>query len=282
MRTLAGTTVLITGAASGIGRELALEAARRGARIVVADLDEVGAEATAVLVRKAGGRALHAGVDVTSESQVRALHRRLSDEGIEIDVLINNAGVVHGGAFLDVPLAHHEATYRVNTLGVLTMTHVFLPGLLSRPDAHLVFLASASSLVGLPFGSTYASTKWAVLGLAESLRLELREIGRTHVHVTAVCPSFVSTGMFDGVTAPRLTRPLAPSRLARMAIDAVLADRPVLLTPWLVRVTPLLRGALPLAAFDALARLFGVTKSMEHWKGRRLRQKTGDRRQETE
>lgn len=111
MRTLAGTTVLITGAASGIGRELALEAARRGARIVVADLDEVGAEATAVLVRKAGGRALHAGVDVTSESQVRALHRRLSDEGIEIDVLINNAGVVHGGAFLDVPLAHHEATY---------------------------------------------------------------------------------------------------------------------------------------------------------------------------
>lgn len=268
MRTLAGTTVLITGAASGIGRALALEAARRGARIVVADLDEAGAEATAGLVRDAGGRALHAGVDVTSESQVRTLHRRLADEGIEIDVLVNNAGVVHGGAFLDVPLPHHQATYHVNTLGVLTMTHVFLPGLLSRPDAHLVFLASASSLVGLPFGSTYASTKWAVLGLAESLRLELRELGRTHVHVTTICPSFVSTGMFDGVIAPLLTRPLAPSRLARMAIDAVLADKPLVLTPWLVRITPLLRGVLPLAVFDALARLFGVTRSMGQWKGR--------------
>jgi short-subunit dehydrogenase len=280
MRTLAGKTVLITGAGSGIGRDIALESARRGARVVATDLNEPGAGATADMVRAAAGRAIAYGVDVTSHEQVRDLCRRLTDDGVDVDVLVNNAGVVHGGAFLDVPLERHLATYRVNTLGVVTVTHALLPSLLLRPEAHLVFLASAAGFVGLPYGSTYASSKWSVIGLAESIRLELAEQGHTHVRVTTICPSFVTTGMFDGVAALRLTRPLAAPKLARMVVRAILTNRPYVLTPWLVRLTPFLRGALPLFASDALARLFGVTRSMESWKGRI--QETGDRRQETD
>lgn len=280
MRTLAGKTVLITGAGSGIGRDLARESARHGARVVATDVNEPAAVATADLVRAAGGRAVAYGVDVTSEEQVSTLRRRLTDDGVEVDVLVNNAGVVHGGAFVDVPLERHMATYRVNTLGVLTVTHALLPLLLVRPDAHLVFLASAAGFIGLPYGSTYASSKWSVIGLAESIRLELAEQGHSHVGVTIVCPSFVSTGMFDGVSTLRLTRRLSAPALARMVVRAILENRPYVLTPWLVRLTPFLRGALPLALSDALARLFGATRSMESWKGRG--QNTGDRSQETE
>ncbi len=281
MRTLAGKTVLITGAGSGIGREIALESARHDAFVVAADLNEAGAAGTADMVRAAGGRSVACEVDVASDAQVRALCRRLADDGVEVDVLVNNAGVVHGGAFLDVPLERHLATYRVNTLGVLTVTHALLPAMLARPDAHLVFLASAAGFVGLPYGSTYASSKWSVIGLAESLRLELAEQGHRHVHVTTICPSFVTTGMFDGVAALWLTRPLPAPKLARMVVRAILTNRPYVLTPWLVRITPFLRGALPLFVSDALARLFGVTRSMGSWRGRI--QKTGDRIQnETE
>lgn len=78
----------------------------------------------------------------------------------------------------------------------------------------------------------------------------------------------LATGMFEGVTTPRLTRPPNPARLARLTVSAVLRDRPLVLTPWLARITPVLRGTLPRFAFDALAKMFGVTTGMAGWKGR--------------
>ena len=90
-------------------------------------------------------------------------------DGGPIDVLVNNAGLVFGGAFLDVPLERHLTTYRVNTLGLVAMTHAFLPDLMAGRDGHVVNVASASGFIGLPFGATYASSKWAVLGFSELL-----------------------------------------------------------------------------------------------------------------
>jgi len=267
MQSLTGSRVLITGAGSGIGRAIAERAAGLGAEILAADLRLDAAEATADAIRRTGRQARGLGVDVTEHDSVAALRARVLDEGGPIDVLVNNAGVVFGGPFLDVPIDRHLATYRVNVEGVVQMTHAFLPDLIGRPSAHLVQIASASGFLGLPFGSTYASSKWAVLGLSESIRMELRQLGHRHVGVTAVCPSYVQTGMFDGARAPGMTRLLTPQRVAALTVSAILRNKPYVLAPWLVHVSPLLNAVLPRPVLDAVAGLFGVTTSMADWRG---------------
>jgi short-subunit dehydrogenase len=274
MRTLNGKLVLVTGAASGIGRCLGHRFAAAGARLAIADLDVAGAERVAAEIVAAGGQAGAFELDVTSADSTRALRARLVQQMGPLDVLVNNAGIVHGGAFLDVALARHLATFRVNVEGLVTVTHALLPDLLARPEAHLVTMASASSFVGLPFGSTYGASKWAALGFAESLRLELRQLGHAHVGLTVVCPSYVGTGMFGGVRPPRLTRILTPERVADLTVKAVLANTAFVLTPWLVKLTPFLHGVLPRPVFDMVAAAFGVNASMASWHGRAKRDRT--------
>lgn len=268
MRPLENARVLVTGAASGIGRSLAVACVDRGACVYLADIDAVQAETVAAGLRHGGRRATAVAMDVTDPGQVLAARTRILADGGPIDILINNAGTVHGGAFTDVPLERHLATYRLNIAGLVTVTHIFLPDLTARPHAHLVNIASAAGFVGLPFGSTYASSKWAVIGFSESIRLELQATGHRHVGVTTVCPSFVTTGLFNGVRPPFLTPALTPERIAALTVRAIERNRAFVLAPWMVHLTPRLRGLLPRGVFDRLADLFGVNTSMMSWKGR--------------
>jgi len=269
VRRLGGKRVLITGAAQGIGRALAARFAAAGARLVLTDLRALEVEGVAAALRDSGAETAAYPLDVTDPASIERARAAVHDELGPIDVLVNNAGVVFGGPFLDVPLARHEATYRVNLLGLAAVTHCFLPDLISRPEGHLVNLASASGLIGLPFGSTYASSKWGVIGLSDSVRLELKLLGHKHVAVTVICPSYVGTGLFEGAIPPRMTRLLSADRVAALTIAAILRNRPYVLTPGLVKLTPVLRGVLPARWFDAVSGLFGATSSMRHWRGRR-------------
>jgi short-subunit dehydrogenase len=268
MKSLTGKRVFITGGGSGIGRSLALRFAREGAELHVADINPAAAERVCAEISASGGLAKAWKLDVTNAAELAEVRRRLVEESGPIDVLVNNAGIVHGGAFLEVPVERHEATFRVNAIGVAAVTHAFLADLLSRPEAHLVNIVSASAFTGLPFASTYAASKWAALGFSESIRLELRERGQRHVHVTAVCPGYVGTGMFEGARALRLTRILKPERVADLTVRAVLANREMVMTPWVVALGPALRGLVPRPVFDWTARLFGAPSSMAAWKGR--------------
>jgi all-trans-retinol dehydrogenase (NAD+) len=268
MRDLTGKRVLITGGASGIGRALAARFAAERAHLVLLDRDARALERAVAELRAGGATVQGHVVDVTDDDSVLRARDAVRAEGGPIDVLVNNAGVVFGGPFLEVPLERHLATYRVNVLGTVAMTHAFLPDLIGRPEAHLVQVASASGFVGVPFGATYASSKWAAIGFAESLRLELAELGHRHVHVTTVCPSYVSTGLFAGARAPLLSRMITAERVATEVLRAVRSDRAFVRTPWLVEVTPFLRGVLPLRIFDAATKLLGVTSSMAEWRGR--------------
>jgi short-subunit dehydrogenase len=220
-------------------------------------------------LRAAGAEARGYRLDVTDAGAIRGARQLILEEGGPIDVLVNNAGVVFGGPFLDVPIEKHLLTYRVNTLGVVAMTHVFLPDLLSRPEAHIVNIASASGFIGLPNGATYASSKWAVIGFSESLHLELREQGHARVGVTAVCPSYVATGMFAGVKPPLFTSMLSPEKLGEKVVRAVEANRRAVLAPWLVKVTPILKGILPQDLFYVVGGWLGATSGMHTWTGRK-------------
>lgn len=267
MRTIAGRQVLVTGGAAGIGRAIAARFAAEGAALLLTDIDEAALAATVGGFVAQGARAKGYRLDVTDAAAILDVRSRIEAGGEPVDILVNNAGVVFGGPFLEVSLERHFATYRVNTLGMVAMTHAFLPHLVSRPEAHLVNIASASGFLGLPFGSTYASSKWAAIGFSESIRLELRGLGHGHVGVTTICPSYVATGLFAGVKTPRTTSMLTPDGLAARVVRAVRRQQVFVLTPWLVRITPFMRGVLPVRAFDALSSVFGATKGMTSWKG---------------
>jgi all-trans-retinol dehydrogenase (NAD+) len=265
---LVSKRVLITGAGSGIGLALAERFAAEGAHVVLTDVDEARLEEAHGALRAAGRSAQSHRLDVTDEQSVLRARDEVHARGGPIDVLVNNAGVVFGGAFLAVPLERHLRTFAINTLGLVSVTHAFLPDLVARPEAHLVTIASASGLIGLPFGSTYAASKWAAIGFTESIRLELGRQGNAHVKVTTVCPSYVSTGLFEGARPPLTTSLLTPERLAAQIVEAVQRDSVFLRTPWLVQVTPILKSLLPTAWGDAVAAAFGATSSMERWTGR--------------
>lgn len=268
VKTLEGKRVLVTGGASGIGRAVATRFAAAGAEVLLVDANEVALRETAATFERAGTRVRTYVLDVTDTSRIKGLREEVTRDAGRIDVLVNNAGLVYGGAFLDLPLEQHLTTYRVNTLGLVAMTHAFLPDLLEGPDGHVVNVASASGFIGLPFGATYASSKWAVLGFSESLALELELQGIRHVHVTAICPSFVATGLFDGARPPRFTRLLTAERVADLTLRAVLKNRPYVRAPWLAAVTPILKGILPFRLFYRSAALLGVNTSMTEWRGR--------------
>ncbi len=260
--------VLITGAGRGLGKAIAESFAAEGAEIVLTDLDGDLLEATREELEESGARCRAYQLDVTDNEAIHEVRGALHRDAGAIDILINNAGVVFGGAFLDVPLAKHTLTYRVNIEGTVAVTHAFLPDVIASPRGHLVFIASASGYVGLPGGASYASSKWAAIGFAESIRAELKHLGHSKVGVTTVCPTYIDTGMFEGVAPPKTTGMLDPVRLAGKVTEAVKRRRVWVREPWIVKITPFLKHGLPTLLSDFLSDAFGATSSMDSWQGR--------------
>jgi NAD(P)-dependent dehydrogenase (short-subunit alcohol dehydrogenase family) len=186
---LHGRTVLVTGAASGIGRATALLCASRGADLVICDLDERGLEATAAAARELGRDVRAERVDVSDEDQMRAF----ADAARPPDLLVNNAGVGLGGRFLDTPLDDWRWIVGINLMGVVHGCHFFVPGMVRRgAGGHVVNVASMAGYFASAQLPAYTATKFAVLGLSEALREELLPHG---IGVTAICPGIVATGI---------------------------------------------------------------------------------------
>jgi len=250
-----------------VGRALAHAFAERGAEVVVTDVDPEAMAETVGALTRAGTSARGYPMDVTDRDSIRSVHEQLQRELGPIQILVNNAGVVYGGPLLDVAWEQHRRTYAINVLGTVGVTYEFLPDLVAADEAHLVNLASAAGLVPLPYATTYASSKSAVVGFSESLAEELRLLGYRHVGVTTVCPSFIRTGLFAGAKPPRLSRLLTPEDVARLVLSAVVKNRPRVLTPWLVKLVPLGRELLPVSVGRWLCDRLGVTTSMAQWCG---------------
>lgn len=256
---LAGATVLITGAGSGLGRELAVQASARGARVVAWDRDAAGARATAQRVN-----GTWAEVDVTDPQAVAD-----AASGLRVDVLINNAGVVTGKYLLDASEEQIRRTFDVNTLAGYWTTRAVLPGMLARNHGVIVTIASAAGLVGVAKQTDYSASKWGAIGFTESLRAELRSFG-SRVRTLVVAPYYINTGMFDGVRTkfPLVLPILEPVKVAGRVLNAVEAGRQQVMLPPLVRILPPLR-LLPVPAFDLILDLFGINHTMDHFVGRR-------------
>jgi len=265
---LRGSTALITGAGSGIGRLMALGAARRGARVVVWDLSTERAERVRDEVRAAGGRAEAFTVDVSDPDAVRAAAAETLAVVGGIDVLVNNAGVVSGRRLLDATEEGIERTFGVNVLALFWVTRAFLPGMVERRQGRVVTIASAAGLVGVARQTDYSASKHAAVGFDESLRAELRASG-SPVTTMVVCPYYIDTGMFAGVQTrfSWLLPILKEQKVADTVLAGIESGRRRLVLPPLVGLVPGLR-VLPVALFDRISDLLGVNRSMEHFAGR--------------
>jgi short-subunit dehydrogenase len=244
------------------------------------DLDTNRVEEAVATLKKAGGSAVGFRLDVTAPDEIADVRDRIERECGPLDGLVNNAGVVFGGSFLEVPLDRHLLTVGVNLSGVLGVTHAFLPGLLQRPAAHIVNIASAAAVIALPQATSYAASKWAVLGFSESLREELRGLGYRQVGVTAVCPGYITTGLFTGAKPARLTRWLTPEAVADAVVGAMEKGREFVMLPWQARALYSLCAGWPRSWYRAVCRCLGVSRGMIDWQGHaptEAREKTADR-----
>ena len=188
---LQGRWVLVTGAASGIGHETALEFARAGADIVAIDLDEARLTATTRSIEALGRSCLAFGCDVSNAAAVGVVAAKVAADIGSPDVVVNNAGIGFLGPFIDTPLSAWNQVIGVNLMGVVHVSRAFLPGMIAAGGArHLVNIASAAGLQAVPNLSTYSASKYAVVGLSEALAMELNE---TNISVTVVCPGIINT-----------------------------------------------------------------------------------------
>jgi len=191
VRNLQGRTVLVTGAASGIGKETALAFGRRGADLVLCDLDEAGLKATEAALQGLGRQVLARRVDVSDREAMRSFAEETSAQVGPLDILMNNAGVGLGASFLDTSLEDWDWILRINLLGVVHGCHFFVPPMVARgAGGHVVNVSSAAGYLPAEALSAYVTTKYAVLGLSEALRMELGEHG---IGVTAICPGIIDT-----------------------------------------------------------------------------------------
>lgn len=270
MTKVAGKTVLVTGGAMGMGRLHAERALESGAkRVILWDANEEALAKTCGELGARGGSVESTVVDVSDAQAIEFAAKETLDAHGPVHVLINNAGVVVPGAFLDQTTQEIERVIQINLLGAMHVARAFLESMRALPEAHLVNISSASALMPLPYGAVYAASKWAVYCWSESLRLELADMGLNHIRVTTVCPSFVATGMFEGARSPRFTRFLKPIEVIDDAWRGMDRNQPVVLTPLMTHTALPMRALLPRAAFDWIARrFFGVYDAMKPLKGR--------------
>ena len=189
-----GLTALVTGASSGIGRLLALRLAREGARVGLVARCTRELEQAAEEIRAGGGDARVLACDVADREQVDACVASALEHFGGIDILVNNAGYGHHRSFLEWDVADMERMLRVNFLGTLYFTKALLPQMVERGKGWLVFIASVAGRIASPEESAYAASKFAMVGLAEALSLEVEDAG---VHVLTVCPGAIRTPFFD-------------------------------------------------------------------------------------
>jgi all-trans-retinol dehydrogenase (NAD+) len=268
MTTFWDRNVLITGAASGIGRLLAWKIAGRGARVILWDIDEDGLQETTAGLKELDHPATVQRVDLSDRAAIGdAAERVLADHG-HVDVLINNAGIVTGKPLLDISDEEIERTFDVNTLAHFWTVRAFLPSMIEKGSGHIVTIASAGGLVAAPRLADYSASKFAAVGFDEALRLELAQ-QKADIKTTLVCPYYSSTGMFDGVQTrfPWLLPILDPEYVANRTVKAIEKNRRRLIMPRFTYTSFPLR-ILPVAWFDALIGFFGVSHSMDDFTGR--------------
>ncbi|KAF8786278.1 Short-chain dehydrogenase/reductase family like protein [Argiope bruennichi] len=221
--------VLITGAGSGIGRLLAVEFSKLHATVVLVDINKNGLNETKNLVSPLS-KAFVYECDVSNRQKVYEVAKRIGVEVGKVDILVNNAGIVNGKRFLELSDDSIQRIMEINTLAHFWMCKAFLPDMMQSNKGHIVSIASLAGVSGLPNLTDYCASKFAAVGFMESLKLELDAQKKDGIKLTIVCPSLISTGLFEG-TKPPLTVLMTAEYVAGEIIRAVLEETEFVMLP---------------------------------------------------
>lgn len=273
MKSVQGKKVLITGGAMGLGRLFAERAiAEHADTIVLWDVNEMALNETLGELDGQDTEVVGYIVDLASAEEISATATEVLDAIGTMDIVINNAGIVRGNTYFweSDPVRDTQATIEVNTLAPMYVAHAFLPSMIASPgQTRLVNLASAAGFTPNPRMAAYASSKWALVGWSDSVRLELKQAGHDHVSVTTVCPYYIRTGMFDGVKSAPLLPILDPAEVVDEAWKGMLSGSPFVVLPKTVMLSEMLKGVLPIGIRDFIAdHVIGVYHTMEDFTGR--------------
>ena len=267
MSVFAGKVAVVTGGASGIGRALCEELARRGAVVTVADLNAEAAEAVARALTDEGGRGSAAPVDVARAESVEELVRGAVARHGRIDFMFNNAGIGWGGDFKEMAAGEMDRIVAINLNGVLHGALAAYPVMVRQGAGHIVNTAALTGLVPGPGSTAYAATKHGVVGFSHSLRSEARRFG---VRVSVVCPAFVNTnftrnsasilgGRTESHGPPAPSGRLDAPACARAVLDGVARNRAIVVVPLYARLSWWLYRASP-AVYHAVSRPLVISK----------------------
>ncbi len=268
MKDLRGKNVLITGGALGMGRSLAQLLLQEGCRVAVVDIREADlAEAVRELSRY--GEIVSFTCDISDREKVYSLSEQVKREFGVVDILVNNAGIVKSNPFLEKPDEVIERTIAVNLMAQFWTMKAFLPGMVEKKEGHVVNMASAGGLLGVPYISDYAASKFAVVGLTESLRQEFKLRGLRKIRFSYVCPNTVGTGMFEGAKKVKGTRILEAEDVMVKLVSGIKKNRAFIGVPWSVYLVPLTKAITPIPVLDLFNRVMGIATSSKTTTGRR-------------
>ena len=272
-------TAIVTGGASGIGRALAEELARRGAEVVLADLQIEKAQEVATQIQASGGRAKAVEVDVTDFPAMERLVRKTFESSGRLDYIFNNAGIAIGGTANYYSIEDWNKIIDINLRGVVNGIQAAYKIMIEQGFGHIVNTASMAGLMPNPAGVAYAATKHAVVGLSKSLRVEV-EAAQLGIRVSVICPGVIRTPILEGGKYGKILmyipdeklrdmwekfKPMSPDIFAKKVVNAIAKNKAIIVVPslwkliwWLNRLSPTLGMAFAQKCFKKIQKEFDL------------------------
>ncbi len=266
-------TVVVTGASQGIGFATVKLLLENGFTVTIWDIDDETFSKNSNQISDYSAKYFYHHCDVTNKEQVYSLAKVAFTEMGSVNYLINNAGYVKSGSFLDRTDDEWEKTIDINLTSFIYTIRAFLPKMYEMNFGHIINISSASSTLGVPNLAIYTATKWAVWGFTESMRFEAQNLGK-NVKWTSVHPGYLKEGLFEGARIPfpgSLIVPLVKNHdvIAKAIVeDGIMLGKTIIYRPFTVRLSVFLRGILPDYIYQLLVRFLGITKSMNSFRGR--------------
>ena len=263
------SNVLITGGASGIGKIMGRRALQKGAKcFIIWDINAQGIEAVRKEFSKYGKVKGYI-VDISDNEAIKTAYRQTVEECGDIDILINNAGIITSNKTFDKQTESEIVkTMQINTLAPMFVTLAVLPDMLKRNRGHICNITSAGGMLANPKMSVYAASKWAAIGWSDSVRIELQQM-KSKVHVTTVAPFYIRTGMFEGVKS-WLIPILPPEYVAKRVIRAIERNTIFRGIPFSSHFIRFWQTVLPICVFDFIfGKVVGLYHALDHFTGRK-------------